>query len=100
MPYLALVHLRDLRCAECSALLAPAGARSFVVTGDGTPVAFAEDDEPAELRLELSCENGHGTELLVPNEIAAEATLNTPAEAAIACDAVLLSGTTESGKAI
>lgn len=100
MPFLSLVHLRDLRCDECSLLLAPAGARSFIVNGEGSPVGFAQDDPPAEMLVELACENGHVHELNVPNEIAAEETLSTPEEAPIAVDAVLTGGTTEGGQVL
>jgi hypothetical protein len=36
----------------------------------------------------------------VPNEIGAEESMNTPDEAPIGADACLISGTTESGKAL
>lgn len=98
MPFLSLVHLRDLHCEQCKALLASAGARSFIVGDDGNPVNFAQDDPPAEMVVALHCPAGHATELNVPNEISAEETLITPEEAPIAVDASILSGLTESGK--
>ncbi len=100
MIFLSLVHLRDLHCAACGALLASAGARSFVVDADDTPVGFSKDDQPAEMTVQIGCPNGHDTELLVPNEIGAEETLRTPDDAPLGADAVLLSGTTEAGKAL
>ena len=48
MPFLSLVHLRELRCPECSDILAQAGARSFIVNPEGSPIGFAEGDPPAE----------------------------------------------------
>jgi hypothetical protein len=96
--FLSLVHLRDLVCATCSAPLAPAGSRSFVVDADGMPVGFAKDDQPAEMTVQFVCSNGHATELFVPNEIGAEETLRTPDTAPLGTDAVLLSGKTEAGK--
>jgi hypothetical protein len=98
--FLSLVHLRELRCAECSALLAQAGGRSFIVDGQGDPQNFSEDDPPAELVVHLLCPNGHLNELNVPNEISAEESLQTPDDAPVGTDACLISGTTESGKAL
>lgn len=98
--FLSLVHLTEMRCEECGEVLAPAGARSFIVTLDGDPVEFSPDDPPAEMVVHLLCSNGHGSELNVPNEIAAEESMSTPDEAPIGVDACLISGTTESGKAL
>jgi|GEM_PF-1451738 len=100
MPYLSLVHLRDLRCEHCKAVLAQAGARSFILDESGNPVNFSKNDPPAEIVVELDCPNGHATELNVPNEIAAEEALTTPEDARIGADARLVSGMTESGKAL
>jgi hypothetical protein len=97
MPFLAIVHLRELRCRDCGAVLAGAGARSFIVDAAGFPASFATGDPPAEMTVELTCPDGHAVALLVPNEIAAEEALLTPGKALIAADARLLSGTTESG---
>lgn len=100
MPFLSLVHLKDLSCEECFVPLADAGARSFVVNASGDPVLFAEDDPPALMMVHLTCANGHQTALSVPGEISAEETLQTPEEAPVATDAVLIEGKTESGKAL
>jgi hypothetical protein len=100
VPYLNLVHLRELQCEHCKAVLAPAGARSFIVDQSGNPVNFSQDDPPAEMVVQLSCPDGHTTELNVPNEIAAEEALTTPDEAPIAADACIASGMTESGKVL
>ena len=89
MPFLALVHLRELRCPECSALLAEPGARSFLVDETGEGINFAADEAPAEMTVEIECPNGHSATLYVPNEIGAEETLRTPEDAPIARDAVL-----------
>ena len=97
MPFLALVHLRDLPCGHCSNLIASAGARSFIVDAHGNPLYFAAADPPAELGVELTCPTGHCIELNVPNEIAAEESLSVPEEAEIGRDARLLSGVTEAG---
>jgi hypothetical protein len=98
--FLALVHLRESRCEQCSALLAQAGARSFIVDANGDPLQFSPDDPPAEMVVHLLCPNGHATELNVPNEISAEESMSTPDDAPIGADACLISGTTESGKAL
>ena len=98
MPYLSLVHLRELQCEHCPAILAPPGARSFIVDSAGNPVNFSYDDPAAEMVVQLSCPSGHSTELNVPNEIGAEETLVTPDKAPVAGDARVVSGTTESGK--
>ena len=98
--FLSLVHLRDLPCHGCNAVLATAGSRSFIVDSDGNPMPFSEDDPPAEMIVQLACPNGHVTELNVPNEISAEDTLQTPDEAPIATDAYAVSGTTESDRPI
>lgn len=98
MPFLAVTHLRPAVCPRCGAVVAEAGARSFVVDGDGAPQGFDADDPAAELRVSLACKNGHSIELLVPNEIGAEAVSTIPDGAPIAADAVVVSGTTESGK--
>ena len=94
MPFLALVHLRDLACAQCGTVLATAGARSFVVDAEGAPVAFAEENPPAELVVDVVCPNGHATRLFVPNEISAEEALSIPDDAPLGCDATLESATT------
>lgn len=98
--FLSLVHLVALQCEECSAGLAEPGARSFIVDGEGDPVPFSPDDPPAEMVVQILCPNGHLTELSVPNEISAEESIITPDEAPIGADACLISGTTESGKAL
>lgn len=98
--FLSLVHLAELRCEECKDLIAQAGARSFIVTLDGDPVRFSPDDPPAEMVVHLLCPQGHASELNVPNEISAEESMNTPDQAPIGADACLISGTTESGKAL
>ncbi len=90
MPFLALVHLLDLKCAQCNAPLAQAGARSFVVDANGDPINFSQEEPPEEMTVEILCPNGHDTTLYVPNEIAAEETLVTPADAPIARDAILV----------
>ena|SRR5579872_270896 len=100
MFFLTLVHLRELRCEECSALLAQPGARSFIVDAQGDPLQFSPDDPPAEMVVQVVCPSGHGNELNVPNEISAEESLNAPDDAPIGIDACLISGTTESGKAL
>ena len=87
MIYLALVHLRDLACEPCGAPLAVAGARSFIVADDGEPVGFEPGAVPEEMTVELRCPLGHVTTLLVPNEIAAEETMQTPEDAPIGADA-------------
>jgi hypothetical protein len=98
MPFLALVHLQAPTCTECGASPAAPGARSFVVDELGLPAWFDSDDPPAEMTVEIACSNGHTLTLLVPNETSAEETLMIPNRAPIAGDAVLRSGTTESGK--
>ncbi len=49
MPFLSLVHLRELRCEQCGAIVAQAGARSFITDQAGDPLYFATDDPPAEM---------------------------------------------------
>jgi hypothetical protein len=87
--YLALVHLRDLSCEACGAPLAVAGARSFIVDDDGEPVGFEADAVPEEMTAELRCPLGHATPMFVPNEIAAEETMQTPDDAPIGADAFI-----------
>jgi hypothetical protein len=69
-----------------------------VVDAQGSPVLFDPDDPAAEMTVEIACPGGHALTLLVPNEISAEETLMIPDRAPIAGDAVVRSGTTESGK--
>jgi hypothetical protein len=90
VPFLALVHLRDLRCAECNALLAEAGARSFIVDEEGDPLNFSAEEAPEEMTVQIVCPRGHDTMLYVPNEIGAEETLVTPPGAPIGRDAVIV----------
>ncbi len=92
MPFLALVHLRDLRCEQCNEPLATAGARSFVVDASGDPINFSQEEPPEEMTVEILCPNGHETPLYIPNEIAAEETLVTPVDAPVARDAILVPG--------
>jgi hypothetical protein len=89
MPFLALVHLHELHCPTCNALLAAAGARSFIVGANGEPINFSTEEPPAEMTVDILCPNGHNVTLYVPNEIGAEETLSTPEDAPIGRDAVL-----------
>jgi hypothetical protein len=100
VPFIAIVHLRDLRCPECDLPIAPAGARSFVVDAEDAPVWFAPDDLPAELGVDVFCDNGHPVRLLLPNEVGAEEAGSVPQNAPLGPDAVVASGATESGKAL
>lgn len=90
MPYLALVHLRELRCPECGTVLADPGGRSFIVDEEGTPIAFPDDGAPEEMRVELVCLKGHAVPLFVPNEVSAEEAMLIPEEAPIGADARLM----------
>ena len=90
MPFLALVHLRELRCGQCNELLAEAGARSFLVDERGEALNFSEEEPPEEMTIAILCSQRHENVLYVPNEIAAEETLYTPEEAPIARDAIML----------
>ena len=90
MPFLALVHLRELRCAQCTELLAAPGARSFVVDARGYPLPFALEREPDEMTAVIRCSRGHDNQLYVPNEIAAEEIVNVPPDAPIGRDATVL----------
>ncbi len=98
--FLSLVHLSQVRCEQCSALLAEPGARSFVVNAAAEPIAFSADDPPAEMVVHMVCPQGHTTELDLPNEISAEESMSTPTDAPMGADACLIFGTTESGKAL
>lgn len=89
MPFLAVVHLRDLVCRECGAEIAAPGARSFVVDPQGAPVLFDEQSMPSEMALTIACPLGHLSTILVPNEVGVEETMATPEAAPIAADAVL-----------
>ena len=89
MPFLAVVHLRELDCPECGERIAEPGARSFIVDAAGSPVAFDEGSIPEEMVVEVACARGHRARLYVPNEVSAEETLSTPEGAPIAADAVL-----------
>jgi hypothetical protein len=100
VPFIAIVHLRDLRCPECGLQIAEPGARSFVVDADDTPVWFAPDDAPAELAVDVTCDNGHPVRLLLPNEVSAEEASTVPEKAPFGPDAVVVSGVTESGKTL
>lgn len=90
MPFLALVHLRDLRCEQCNELLAVAGARSFLVDERGEAKNFTQEEPPEEMSAAIFCSRKHENVLYVPNEIGAEETLYTPEEAPIARDAIML----------
>ena len=90
MPFLALVHLRELRCGQCKVLLAEAGARSFLVDERGEAVNFSETEPPDEMTVAVFCPQRHENILYVPNEIGAEETLYTPQDAPVARDATLL----------
>lgn len=95
MPFIAIVHLRDLNCPECALPMAQAGARSFVVGTDGAPVWFAAENMPSELAVNVSCENGHPVRLLLPNEVGAEEAGSVPDGAPFGPDAIMESGLTE-----
>ena len=90
MPYLAVVHLRELRCGECGLPLAAAGARSIIVDEQDEPVNFPAGEVPEEMQIALLCDNEHATLLYVPNEISAEETLHTPEDAPVGRDAMLV----------
>jgi hypothetical protein len=100
MPFLNLVHVRELRCKTCIALLAPAGARSFIVDAEHNPAAISVDDPAAQIVVRLTCPNGHVTVLTVPNDVAAEEALMTPDNAPIAVDACIASSGTQSREAL
>lgn len=89
MPFLAVVHLRELLCPDCGTKIADAGARSFVVDPQGEPIGFDEEHMPEEMPLTVTCPRGHVARLLVPNEVGVEETMATPDGAPIAADAVL-----------
>lgn len=89
MPFLALVHLRELRCAECDENLAAPGARSFIVDDVGDAVPFAEDQDPEGMTVSIVCSDGHENQLYVPNDVAAEDVAQTPDDAPIGRDAVI-----------
>lgn len=90
MPFLALVHLRELLCAQCGVVLAQAGARSFLVDASGEALSFPADAPPGEMTVAIFCPSGHENVMYVPNELAAEEALLTPDDAPIARDAVML----------
>ncbi|HET9029348.1 MAG TPA: hypothetical protein VFN49_04160 [Candidatus Aquilonibacter sp.] len=90
MPFLALVHLRELRCEQCNELLAVAGARSFLVDTNGEARNFTEAEPPEEMTAAILCSRKHENLLYVPNEIGAEETLHTPEEAPIGRDAIIV----------
>lgn len=90
MPFLALVHLRELRCEQCNELLAVPGARSFLIDAGGEAVNFSQDEPPEEMTAAIFCSRKHENVLYVPNEISAEETLYTPEDAPIARDAIML----------
>lgn len=85
--FLALVHLRELRCPECGELLAAPGARSIVVDARGDALYFDETQEPQALNAVIRCSRGHDVELRVPDQVSAEEVLTTPEDAPIGRDA-------------
>ncbi len=90
MPFLALVHLRELRCGRCRSLLAAAGARSFIVDERGEAFNVSSEAPPEDMRVTIVCPCGHHTVLAVPSEIGAEETLHTPDDAPIGRDAMIV----------
>ena len=90
MPFLALVHLRELTCPQCGAVLAEAGARSFVVDDRDDAVNFSETEAPEAMTVAIVCPNGHRVLRRVPEELAAEEALAVPDDAPLGRDAFLL----------
>ncbi len=90
MSFLALVHLRDLRCDQCNELLARAGARSFLIDDAGEAVGFSANEVPEEMTVEIRCSRGHVARFFVPNEIAAEEALTIPDDAPLGRDAIIV----------
>jgi len=90
MPFLALVHLRELRCPQCGLLLASPGARSFVVDERDEAINFSQEDPPEAMTVEILCPNGHRVEQSVPEQLAAEEALSVPDDAPIAHDALFV----------
>lgn len=90
MPFLALVHLLERRCAQCGALLAVPGSRSFLVDERTEPVNFSEAEPPEALTAALVCPSGHQTVLRVPEDVSAEEALAVPDDAPIARDATIV----------
>jgi hypothetical protein len=90
MQFLALVHLRELSCAQCGAPLAVPGSRSVIVDENGDPLFFPDAGVPEEISAELHCANGHATRLHVPGDMSAEETMHTPEEAPLAGDATVV----------
>ena len=89
--FLNVVHLLEVRCALCTSVLASPGARSFIVDREGNPVHFDAEKPPEQLLVELTCPNGHVTQLSIPEETSVEEAMTTPDEAPIGADAVLVS---------
>lgn len=87
--FLALVHLRELRCPECSELLAAPGARSIVVDARGDALHFDEAQEPEAMTALIRCSRGHNVELRVPDQLSAEEVLTTPEDAPVGRDATV-----------
>jgi hypothetical protein len=90
MPFLALVHLHELRCPQCSALLAVPGARSFVVDEHGEAMNFSEADPPDGMTVAILCPNGHRVIRTVPRDLSAEEALIVPDDAPIGRDAAFV----------
>jgi len=86
--FLSIVHLRERRCILCSALIAEAGARSFIVDDRGDPVDFAAEGPPERMQVAIVCENGHVNPIDVPGDASAEESMYTPDEAPIGRDAL------------
>jgi len=87
MPFLALVHLRELRCAQCGEVLAVPGARSILVDDRGEAAHIPEEEAPEELTAVIVCLRGHETSLSVPDDVSAEEVLSTPDDAPLGRDA-------------
>ena len=58
MPFLNLVHVRELHCKTCTALLAGAGARSFIVDADDNPAPIAVEDPAAKIVVSSRTQSG------------------------------------------
>jgi hypothetical protein len=90
MPFLALVHLLELRCPQCGLVLAQPGARSFVVDENDEAINFSENEPPEEMTVEILCPNGHRVPQRVPEQLAAEEALSVPDDAPIGRDALFV----------
>ena len=94
MPGVRIVHKYELLCPVCHEKLGSPEDRSLLINEDGAVMLFADNDPPQRLAVALVCSHGHV--VAKPDDFPFEWWFESQNNAG--CKAVVVSGTTASGR--